>query len=343
MRLRAPVQRWTRDLGLRLRAVAQPAREFSLRALVAVLVLIVAVGCGAESRPPATSNESPTAPVNQVVPTAVAVESQTPGSEPTPLEGGFPSLINGMPVQTVAQAHDLLVAGELDGRAVAVAGYFSQSFLSCPAPMRNTGPLENWCRLVAFTDTEESAQVCSRSGSGMSCSVPPPEVPNLDPFLMVETSGGDSTWGADAPRPLVVIGHSRDPRAWQCWPDTQQECTRQFVVDRVAWAGGDEIAVSPPETGDNDTGRILSPAMSLQQVGEAAGVGDGLLTAAVFRAKDISAVDPRWNSGWGRARVDRQIDDPRHCWGSVNRVRNRFACGRFNRPIARHQGPGCWR
>ncbi len=61
---------------------------------------------------------------------------------------------------SVARADDCCRSGQLDGQAVAVAGYFDQFTPSCPYPGRYIGPLGAWCRLVSFTDTRASAKLC---------------------------------------------------------------------------------------------------------------------------------------------------------------------------------------
>jgi hypothetical protein len=210
------------------------------------------------------------------------------------IAGAFPTSIDGMTVQTVAQARALLDAGQINGRAVAVGGYFFETFPACPYPGGYVGPLDDWCRIVAFTDTEESAQLCHYS----SCTFTAQGVPSLAPFFMPETIGvGAATnrpWNTVIP--VVLIGHARDPRAWQCWPDaTQQECTMAFVVDRVAWANGQEVPVTAPEPYDYQTGAALSPNLSLDDVTQALAAENRVLAAGAFRARDIWTIDPRLN------------------------------------------------
>jgi hypothetical protein len=210
----------------------------------------------------------------------------------------FPAEVAGLPVIGVAGADELLRSGKLDGQAVAVAGYFDQFTPSCPYPGRYIGPLEGWCRFVAFTDTRATAQLCQPEGSnGMSCSQPAGT--NLAPFFMTETSGDAGSYptgGATGePAALVLIGHAGDARQWQCTAATQAQCAAAFVVDRIAWAEGHDIPPTAPQTGDQQTGKPVTPRMTLAQVTAAIGLGDDLLTGAAFRAGDIATVDPRWN------------------------------------------------
>lgn len=205
-----------------------------------------------------------------------------------------------MPVVTVAHAVELLNAGRLDGRAIAVAGYFSAYYPSCPYPGRYVGPLEGWCSFQAFTDTRAAARLCQPYGSnGTSCHGP--RGISLSPFFMSETSGNASSWLTGGPTgdpaALVLVGHAGDARQWQCTAGTQSTCAKAFVVDRVAWAEGHDVPVAAPQTGDQQTGTAIMPRMTLEQVASDIGLGENLLTAAPFRARDIATVDPRWNLG----------------------------------------------
>ncbi len=212
-----------------------------------------------------------------------------------PASSSVPSEVAGLPVLSVAHAVDLLRSGELDGQAVAVAGYYDAFTPPCPYPGRYVGPLEDWCRFVAFTDTRASAQLCQPEGTdGVSCSQPTGT--SLAPFFMTETSGSAaSRVSGQEPVALVLIGHAGDARQWQCTAATQAECANAFVVDRIAWAEGDDVPPAAPQTGDQQSGSAVTPRMTLTQVAAAIGLGDDLLTGAPFRAGDIATVDPRWN------------------------------------------------
>jgi hypothetical protein len=223
--------------------------------------------------------------------------SPSAAASPLPSVAGFPAAVAALPVITVARADELLRSGKLDGQAVAVAGYFDQFTPSCPYPGRYIGPLEGWCRFVAFTDTHATAQLCQPEGSnGVSCSQP--SGTNLAPFFVTETSGNAWSWptgGATGePAALVLIGHAGDARQWQCTAATQAQCARAFVVDRIAWAEGHDVPPAAAETGDQQTAKVITPRMTLEQVAAAVGLGDDLLTGGAFRKGDIAAIDPRW-------------------------------------------------
>ena len=130
-------------------------------------------------------------------------------------------------MMSVASADELLRSGRLDGQAVAVAGYYNAMALPCPYPGRYIGPLEGWCRLVAFTDTRAGAKLCQSNGAnGIGCSQP--SGTSLAPFFMSETSGDALSWlngGATGePVAFVLIVHAGDARQWQCTAATQAQC-----------------------------------------------------------------------------------------------------------------------
>ena len=258
-------------------------------ARIGILALLIASLLGACSSPSAGVTTSPSMSVSA---------SPSATVSPVPSAGAFPSEVAGLPVISVASADELLRSGKLDGQAVAVAGFYNSMALPCPYPGRYIGPLEGWCRYVAFTDTRSTAQLCQPVGSnGTSCSQP--SGTNLAPFFMTETSGDLGsflTGGATGePAALVLIGHAGDARQWQCTAATQAQCASAFVVDRIAWANGHDVPPAAPQTGDQQTGKAITPRMTLAQVAAAIGLGDDLLTGAAFRAGDIATVDPRWN------------------------------------------------
>ena len=257
-------------------------------ARIGILALLIASLVGACSSPSADDTTSPSTGVSA---------SPSATVSPVPSAGAFPSSAAGLPVLNVAGADELLRSGKLDGRAVAVAGYYDAMSLPCPYPGRYVGPLEAWCRMVAFTDTRASAQLCVGSGNGMSCGQP--SGTNLAPWFMTETSGDAlsllNEGATGEPAALVLIGHGGDARQWQCAAATQAACAGAFVVDRIAWANGRDVPPAAPQVGSVQAGTPVTPRMTLPQVAAATGVGDDLLTGAAMRAGDTSTVDPRWN------------------------------------------------
>jgi hypothetical protein len=215
----------------------------------------------------------------------------------SPIDGTFPSAVAGLPVLSVAQAVDKLGSGQLDGQAIAVAGYYNAFYPSCPYPGRYIGPLERWCDYSAFTDAKADARLCEQpSPNETSCHQT--AATNLAPFFMSETSGSPGAWltggATGSPAAFVLIGHVGDPRQWQCTVVTRADCGRAFVVDRIAWAEGKDVPAAAPETGDMQSGGPITPRLTLAQATAAAGATDTLVTAAPFRAGDLATIDPRW-------------------------------------------------
>jgi len=210
-------------------------------------------------------------------------------------EASSPSEVSGLRVLTVGDAFELLRAGKLDGRAVAVAGYFGEFIPSCPFPGRYIGPLEGWCDMRVLADTPAGARLCTMSGNTTGCHGPGPG--QLQPFFVSETSGMVSGFAGNPngePTAVIVIGHGGDARQWLCDASKQDQCAHAFVVDRVAWANGNALPVAAPETGDQTTGAPIRPTRNLDGVLAAAGLGDLVVTAAPFHSADIAIVDPRW-------------------------------------------------
>jgi hypothetical protein len=253
-------------------------------ARIGIVALLIASLLGACSSPSGGAATAPTASFS-TPPSSLA--------SPLPSASEPPSEVAGLPVISVERAVGLLRSGKLDGQAVAVAGYFDEELPPCAYPGRYIGPLETWCRIVAFTDTKADAQLCNSNG----CSGP--SGTNLAPWFMTETSGDPLSFRTGGPTgepvALVIIGHAGDARQWQCTAATQAECASAFVVDRVAWAEGHDVPPAAPPTGDEQTGNPITPRMTLAQVAASIRVGDDLLTGAAFRAGDIATVDPRWN------------------------------------------------
>ena len=76
---------------------------------------------------------------------------------------------------------------------------------------------------------------------------------------------------------------------------TRNSCARQFVVDRVAWAGGADLPLEATKASYFPLDSQPQPALTLDQVASTVGVPDGLLTAAVVNPDDLASVEPRWN------------------------------------------------
>jgi hypothetical protein len=226
-------------------------------------------------------------------PGSTGPDANASASLTSPIGAEFPLTVSDMPVVSVDQAADLLQRGSLDGRAVAVAGYFFQVAMSCPAPMRYYGSLELWCGFTTLSDDAASASLCVYEDNSTFCR--PPSGTDLEPVFVAETGGALAATSGRKPVPLVLIGHAGDARQWQCPTESQHACGRAFVVDRVAWAAGDDVPLSAPRPWDQTTQKPLVRRLTVDQAITALEHSDEVLAAAAFRAGDISSVDPRWN------------------------------------------------
>ena len=222
--------------------------------LAAAAVAVAVSACSVAATPVPSTTATPAT-------TGASASAQPQGTTGTLPDAAFPSTVAGLPVLSVAGADELLRSGRLDGQAVAVGGYYDAMSLPCPYPGRYVGPLEDWCRMVAFTDTRAGAQLCVGSGNGMSCGQP--SGTNLAPWFMAETSGDAlsllNEGPTGEPAALVVIGHAGDARQWQCAAPTQSACAGAFVVDRIAWADGRDVPPMAPQPGDQQAGKAITP------------------------------------------------------------------------------------
>lgn len=264
--------------------------RWPVAAAVAVVVALAIVTFALGSRPNLLPDGSPGA-------TAVGLSSAepSPSDSATPPPSVFPLTVLGMPVIEVPHASRLLDEGRLDGRAVAVRGYWIQSLVpSCPAPGRYVTPLERWCSYSVLSDVAYEGVTCGdgRNGSNYCQSnAPPAGATTLQPILTNDTgaseglwrSFGNETWKAGIP--AVLIGHADDPRAWHCPAETRDDCRREFVVDRLAWSMGSNVDLAAP------SGEV-HPQMSLDDVQGLVGPGE-LLAAWAGSAAEAPAIDPR--------------------------------------------------
>jgi hypothetical protein len=226
------------------------------------------------------------------------------GSSPTPspsgelTDDGFPSEVLGLPVLSVGGANRLIAEGRLDGRVAAVGGWWLRQFpWSCPMRMREPTALETFCTPNVFASRLFATFTCTDSADGSSsCSsnAAPPGTDTMNPALVSEASAADQAWLANAvdPKlpgtPMVLIGHAKDPRMWNCPVDVRDECAGRFVVDAVIWVNGREIpltaAIAP-----------LMPLLTVDQVSSlAVGESDArAIVATALRGPAVGSVDPR--------------------------------------------------
>jgi hypothetical protein len=219
----------------------------------------------------------------------------TSSASPTPaatFDGTFPTSVLGLPVISVAQAKRLADAGEIDGRVVAVAGFYFSETPHCYSATFNGAQLEWTCRIAGFADSPKAAQQCTYFKDGMSCQMPPdPSAPEFMP----DTLDGSQAWGIGIPVPVVFLLHSDDPRSLDCTPSHTSECAAKFVADRVVWADGHDVAPDQYPVYDRYSDTMPSPTRSLDQVSQAIGEDLVVVSAVATRANDVRTIEPRWN------------------------------------------------
>jgi hypothetical protein len=183
------------------------------RFVIATILFGVLLGCASQPSPTLPQAASPLAE-----PSAATTPTLSPYPYPVPTPNGpFPATVLGMPVVSVAEAGRLLADGTLDGREVAVGGYFSEAAPPCPQPDGYFGPLEDPCHFVGFADNIDGARLCiSMAAPGLPCQST--GTGPVDPWLFSATSGGDSGLVEvdQGPIAVVFVGHVADSRQFQC-------------------------------------------------------------------------------------------------------------------------------
>lgn len=243
-------------------------------ALVAVGLAVVLALAGGLSLligggPPPTTSPSPS-------PAAVAIDAE-----------GFPVEVLGMPVVTLARALDLVSARRIDGRDVAVSGYWVQGpGLPCPRPIYEPTDLESLLGCDVSVLSSVSFEVwTSSAGGGMSCCNRPPHgAVTLRAFGGPEASG----WGErrDQSR-VVLIGHVADLRSLNCQPANRTDCASIFVVDRLAWVDGRLVEL-------HSTWRDSLSGMAPEEVVALVAPAGEVLGVAAIEARLAPAIDPRF-------------------------------------------------
>jgi hypothetical protein len=221
----------------------------------------------------------------------------------------FPETALGMPVVDIATLRDLINGGDLDGRAVAVAGYWIEGGpWSCPGPNKWQSALIDFCYFHQFSDVPFDAYMCS--GNSCRSQEPPAGANVVTPRLLESVNTGsmrhvDNAPGADAPA-VVLVGHAGDPRQLTCSGNDALECSRSFVVDRVAWVNGREVELEM-----TDTDRWYEPESGVPDLIDA--VDAPIISMAAMFARDADGVDPRLHAvGPSKVWVVRTIiGDPR--------------------------------
>ena len=203
-----------------------------------------------------------------------------------------------LPVLSVGQLVDLIASGRVDGRAIAVGGYWADPG-PVPCPYRPDEGFGNDCGLRVLMETDQ--KLGSSTGNGSSWGAPEP--PFIRPYTM-ETTGltsvtVDMSNGDPFVRParrVVVIGHVGDPRAYGCTLTTVDDCRHRFVVDRVTWVDGKDVDL----TAQFDP-YVVRPTMTeadaIAAVESASPAGSPPLVVLGTTAAEAARVDPRIRVG----------------------------------------------
>jgi hypothetical protein len=201
-----------------------------------------------------------------------------------------------MPVHTVSELVAMQASGALDGRAVAVRGFWTnEPPLPCAAPPSNQPVLQRWCTSPVLTETDQ--HLIGADGYMWS----PPVAPFIEPRLLTDSVGTDPLNGSlpgiddsySTPRRVVLVGHEGDPRAWQCRVPDRQSCEAVFVVDRVVSQDGKLIDPTPQQSDIAPT----KTSAAVEGILAAALPGALLLSLVPVNTADAPTIDPRFRIG----------------------------------------------
>jgi hypothetical protein len=184
-----------------------------------------------------------------------------------------PETALGLPVLTVAAAQALIDSGAVDGRFMAVGGYWYQFALPC-AYQPHIAPLADHCGYGELFDTRQNPNPGSSDG--------------LSPAFVAESAA--SFGGVPNGAPVVVLMHVADARLWQCPGDQRADCKARPVLDRMVWADGQEV---DPTQFQPDLVTTTSYDAAIAAATES-GMGPAVL-AYPLDASRLQDVDPRFS------------------------------------------------
>lgn len=252
--------------------------------LVAVLAIVLVVTGGVAlvtEGAPTPQPSGPTAPPTQPGPDGPA---------------GFPPTAFGTRVISVGEALALTGSGVVDGRAMAVGGWWIADLpMSCPYPGRSTLPIEGYCTTDHLSSAPYESYTCQTNpdGSGGCHSNPvPPGVQVMPALMLQETAGADGLSRVPDAHfkngtPVVLIVHVGDLRSRQCPAGSQDACSAKAIVDRIAWVAGEDV-----ESG----ARIdILTALTPDEAVFASRFEGTLFTAFPVRLGEAWTIDPRFH------------------------------------------------
>jgi len=199
-----------------------------------------------------------------------------------------------MPVISVGDALDLAGSGEIDGRAMAVGGWWlSDLAWSCPWPGRDTLPIEGYCTIDYLSSSPYERYTCTNNPDGSSgChgNPLPAGVQVMRAMMLHETAGADSLGRVRDSQskngiPVVLILHVGDLRARQCPNGSQDACWAKAIVDRVAWVAGEDV--------ESGARLDLVTSLTADEAIFAARIDGYFVTALPVRLGEAWKIDPR--------------------------------------------------
>ncbi|HYH92457.1 MAG TPA: hypothetical protein VD763_04795, partial [Candidatus Saccharimonadales bacterium] len=183
----------------------------------------------------------------------------------------FPSLAIGLPVVDVSAAQSIQ-RNEADDRELAVATWLSLGpGMSCRAPSEPpVSPLQPGCGSAGNWLLERPETLVFRDGPTVKTLQP--AGPGLHPHFGMGQFDWPETGLTELvmPIPIVALGHFDDPGAEACPAQDARWCRDLFVIDRIAWAYGNDI---PAMAESRDPKVESTPAQVEAIIGEAVATG----------------------------------------------------------------------
>lgn len=238
---------------------------------------------------PATGDRTFTPPPPTPQPVATPYQS----FEPSPAVAGFPAVVVGLPVRSVADALALFERPDLGDTEIAVAGWYSTlAFMPrCAAPRPLTPPLLQGSCMGSWLSASDRP-VASVVGTEVRITLPDPTIeprflpPVVPPIVQRLPAGAPTT----KPLPVVLVGHIHDGAASSCPTDHAAACEQTFVVDLVATSDGTLL--------DQPTSFVGNPSSARLAPGEALRLARDRVTgwATILKVGLLAGSDPPWFS-----------------------------------------------
>jgi hypothetical protein len=277
-------RRWWR--GLRPIALLPAAAGIVAIALVGVVIWSGTLGPSATGPSPSSAVRSSAAEPSP----STAPASPSSGLSPSPnaTAAGYPSEILGLPVISVSRLLEIGADGTHAEEVFAVGGWYAPSVVVyCPMADRYAPP-----PLLEIGCGEDTAWLGDRPAALVDAA------DALHPKFLPGSTWAPAPSAIEglAPIPVVFLGHVGDARASLCPAETLETCERQFVVDRVAWADGQDV---PMELYYDVAlaGRAKPSIADAETYVEATLPGATILSVAYLSGETIRRIEPM--AGYG--------------------------------------------